>query len=123
MFPGNHPEPNLGLRLFYKAGDEKMAFFEVGVGKSNYKILLMIICVLIRKWYHIKVEILNFNIKKENHKSVHYSPRYGLKSMAGPKKNQAKKAYKLTLILLLMSATHVRSFRRIHEEIASVILI
>ena len=63
-----------------------MAFFEVGVGKSNCKTLLLIICVLTRKWYHIKAEILNFNIKEENHKSVHYSQRFGLKSMAGPKK-------------------------------------
>ena len=63
-----------------------MAFFEVGVGKSNCKILLLIICVLTRKWYHIKAEILNINIKEENHKSVHYSRRYGLNSTAGPKK-------------------------------------
>ena len=48
MFPGNNPEPNLGLRLLYKAGEEKNAFFEVGVGKSNCKILLLIICVLTR---------------------------------------------------------------------------
>ena len=71
MFPGNHPEPNLDLRLLYKAGEKKMAFFEVGVGKSNCKILSLIICVLTRKWYHIKAEILNINIKEENHKSVH----------------------------------------------------
>ena len=73
MFPGNHPEPNLGLRLLCKAGEEKMAFFEVGVRKSNCKILLLIICVLTPKWYHMKAETLNFNVKEENHKSMHYS--------------------------------------------------
>ena len=86
----------------------------------------------------MKAAILNFNIKEENHKSVHYLRRYGLQSMAGPKQNQAFfvfctikfsvistknkiETYKLTLILLLMCATHVRSSRRIHEGIASVI--
>ena len=65
---------------------KKKTFFEVGVGKSNCKILLLIICVLTQKWYHIKAVILNFNIKEENHKSVHYSRRYDLKSMVGPRK-------------------------------------
>ena len=49
MFPGNHREPNLGFRLLYKAGEEKMAIFEIGVGKTNCKILLFIICVLTHK--------------------------------------------------------------------------
>ena len=68
------------------AGEEKMVFFEVGVGKRNCKILLLIICVLTPKWYHIKAEILNFNIKEGNHKSVHYLRRYDLQSMASQKK-------------------------------------
>ena len=71
MFSGILPEPNLGLRLLYEAGEEKMAFFDVGVKKNNCKILSLIICVLTVKWYHIKAEILNFNIKEENYKSVH----------------------------------------------------
>ena len=100
-----------------------MAFLEVEAGKSTYKILLLIICVLTRKWDHIKAEILKCNIKEENHKSVHYLRRYGLQSMADPKKirrffvfctikfsvistKNMIEAYKLTLILLLMSATH-----------------
>ena len=86
MFPGKHLELNLGWRLLYKAGEEKMAFFEVGVRKNKCKILSLIICVLTRKWYHIKAEILNWNIKEENHKSVHYLQRYG-RSMAGIKKS------------------------------------
>ena len=74
MFPRNHPEPNLGLRLLYNAGKEKkMAFFHFGVGKSNCKILSFIICVLIQKWYHIKAQVFNIDIKHKNHKSVHYS--------------------------------------------------
>ena len=50
-----------------------MTFFHFGVGKSNCKILSFIICILIQKWYHIKAQIFNFDIKHKNHKSVHYS--------------------------------------------------
>ena len=64
-----------------------MAFFKVGVGKRNCEILLLIICVLTQKWYHIKAETLNFYIIEENYKSMHYSRRYGLKSIAGKKKS------------------------------------
>ena len=52
---------------------KKMAFFYFGVGESNCKTLSFIICVLTQKWYHIKAQILNFDIKQQNHKSVHYS--------------------------------------------------
>ena len=69
MLPGNHPEPNLILTLLCKAGEEKMAFFKVGVGESNCKILSFIICALAQKWYQIKAEILNFNIKPITYKS------------------------------------------------------
>ena len=42
MFPGNHPEPNLGLRLLYKAGEEKKwCFFKLGQEK------------VIAKYYHL----------------------------------------------------------------------
>ena len=66
---------------------KKMAFFHFGVGGSNCKILSFIICVLTQKWCHIKAQILNFDIKQKHHKSVHYSGRYGLKSIAGPQKS------------------------------------
>ena len=52
---------------------KKMTFFHFGVGESNCKILSFIICILTQKWYHIKAQILNFDIKQQNHKSVHYS--------------------------------------------------
>ena len=65
MSPRNHPEPNLGLKLLYNAGEEKMALFHFGVGESNCNILSFIICVLTQKWYHIKAQILNFNIKQQ----------------------------------------------------------
>lgn len=87
MFPGNHPEPNLVLRLFYKAGEEKNGVFLDGVGEKNCKVLSFVICVSTQKWYHMKAEMLNFNIKQKNYKSVHYSQRYGLKCRAGPKKS------------------------------------
>ena len=50
-----------------------MAFFHFGVGKSNCKILSFIICVLTQKWSYINAQILNFDIKQQNHISVHYS--------------------------------------------------
>ena len=62
-----------------------MVFFDFGVGKSNCTILSLIICVLTRKWYHSKADILNCDIKEENYKSMLYSRRYGLKSRAGQK--------------------------------------
>ena len=65
-----------------------MAFFKVGVGESNCKILSFIICALAQKWYQMKAEISNFNINPITYKSVHYSRKYCLKSIAGPKKNQ-----------------------------------
>ena len=43
MFPGNHPEINLGLRLLCKAGEEKMAFFKVQVGESTYMEMIEIL--------------------------------------------------------------------------------
>ena len=52
---------------------EKMTFFHFGVGESNGKILPFIICILTQKWYHIKAQIFNFDIKQTNHKSVYYS--------------------------------------------------
>ena len=52
---------------------KKMTFFNFGVGESNCKILSFVICVLTQKWYHIKAQILNFDIKQTNLKSVHYS--------------------------------------------------
>ena len=84
------------------------------------------------------VETLTFNVKETNYKSMLYLRRYGLKSKTGKKnissffvfytikftviltKNKIE-AYKLTLILILMSAIHVKRFRRIHEGTASVI--
>ena len=63
MFPGNHPELNLGLRLLCKAGEEKNGVFLSWVGESNCKILSFIICVSIHKWYQMEAEITNFNIK------------------------------------------------------------
>ena len=63
MFPGNHPEPNLGLRVLCKAGEENNGVFSVGVGESNYKILSFIICVSTQNWYQMEAEITNFNIK------------------------------------------------------------
>ena len=52
---------------------KKMTFFHFRVGESNCNILSLIIRVLTQKRYHIKAQILNFDIKQQNHKSVHYS--------------------------------------------------
>ena len=44
---------------------KKWRFFHFGVGESICKILSFIICVLTQKWYHIKAQILNFDIKQK----------------------------------------------------------
>ena len=52
---------------------KKITFFRFGIGESNCKILSFVICVLTQKWYHIKAQIFNIDIKQKNHISVHYS--------------------------------------------------
>ena len=44
---------------------KKKAFFQFGVGEGDCKILSFIICVLTQKWYHIKAQILHFDIKQK----------------------------------------------------------
>ena len=46
MFPGNHPEPHLGLRLLCKAGEEENGvFLSWGRGKQLLNIIIYNLCI------------------------------------------------------------------------------